>query len=71
MRPLARMVKLFGTSATNLADKLEPSAVSGATVEIESELYAMALDVIGRGLHLSSSQLNLSRVCHKKTPYTP
>jgi len=25
----------------------------------------------GRGLHSSTSQLNLSRVCHKKTPYTP
>ena len=27
--------------------------------------------VAGRGLHSSTSQLNLSRVCHKKTPYTP
>ena len=26
---------------------------------------------LGRGLHSSTSQLNLSRVCHKKTPYTP
>jgi len=25
----------------------------------------------GRGLHSSTSQLNLSRVCHKKTAYTP
>jgi len=25
---------------------------------------------VGRGLHASTSQLNLSRVCHKKTPYT-
>ena len=25
----------------------------------------------GRGLHSSTSQLNLSRVCRKKTPYTP
>ena len=25
----------------------------------------------GRGLHSSTSQLNLSRVCHKTTPYTP
>jgi hypothetical protein len=24
-----------------------------------------------RGLHSSTSQLNLSRVCHKKTPHTP
>jgi Mg-chelatase subunit ChlD len=24
-----------------------------------------------QGLHPSISQLNLSRVCHKKTPYTP
>jgi len=27
--------------------------------------------VPGRGLHSSTSQLNLSSVCHKKTPYTP
>jgi len=25
----------------------------------------------GRGSHSSTSQFNLSRVCHKKTPYTP
>jgi hypothetical protein len=25
---------------------------------------------LGRGLLSSTSQLNLSRVCHKKTPYT-
>ena len=25
----------------------------------------------GRGLHQSTSQLNLSPVCHKNTPYTP
>jgi hypothetical protein len=25
----------------------------------------------GRGLHSSTSQLNLSRVFHKKPPYTP
>jgi len=25
----------------------------------------------GRGLHSSTFQLNLSRVWHKKTPYTP
>ena len=27
--------------------------------------------LMGRGLHSSTSQLNMSRVCHKKTPYTP
>jgi hypothetical protein len=27
--------------------------------------------MLGRGSHSSTSQLNLSRVCHKKTPYTP
>ena len=27
--------------------------------------------VSGRGLHSSTFQLNLSRVCHKNTPYTP
>ena len=47
---LKHMVKLFGASASNLADKLEPSAKSGSTVEIESELYAMALDVIGKAV---------------------
>jgi hypothetical protein len=31
----------------------------------------LRLVVAGRGLHSSTSQLNLSRVCHKKTPYTP
>jgi magnesium-transporting ATPase (P-type) len=25
----------------------------------------------GRGLHSFTFQLNFSRVCHKKTPYTP
>ena len=29
------------------------------------------LHVRGRGLHSFTSQLNLSRVCHKKTTYTP
>jgi TPR repeat protein len=34
--------------------------------------YSLAyVNVAGRGLHSSTSQLNLSRVCHKKTPYTP
>ena len=27
--------------------------------------------LMGRGFHSCTSQLNLSRVCHKKTPYTP
>jgi hypothetical protein len=27
--------------------------------------------VCGKGSHSSTSQLNWSRVCHKKTPYTP
>jgi hypothetical protein len=25
----------------------------------------------GRGLHSFTSQLNFSRICHKKPPYTP
>ena len=29
------------------------------------------IEACGRGLHSSTSLLNLSRVCHKKTPYTP
>jgi hypothetical protein len=32
---------------------------------------ALPIGLRGRGLHSSTSQLNLSRVCHKKTPYTP
>lgn len=47
---LKHMVRLFGDSATNLADKLEPSAAMGDVVEIEAELYAMALDVIGKAV---------------------
>jgi predicted O-methyltransferase YrrM len=57
-------VKLFGVSATNLADKLEVSAVSGATVEIEAELYAMALDVIGK------AAFNSAAVCLHSSPAT-
>jgi cytochrome P450 len=47
---LKHMVKQFGVSATALADKLEPAAAAGGTVEIEAELYAMALDVIGKAV---------------------
>ena len=32
---------------------------------------AMGKQAMGRALHSSTPQLNLSRVCHKKTPYTP
>ena len=35
-----------------------------------SSIAALA-GVLGRGLHSSTSQLNLSRVCHTNTPYTP
>jgi len=47
---LKHMCGLFGTSARNLADKLDESVSSGKTVELESELYAMALDVIGKAV---------------------
>jgi chorismate mutase len=37
-----------------------------------TSLTAAAVEqVLGRGLHPSTSQLNLSRVWHNKTPYTP
>ena len=38
---------------------------AGESVVIECALLT------GRGLHLSTSQLNSSRVCHKTTPNTP
>ena len=47
---LKHMVSLFGDSANNLAAKLAPDAAGGKTVEIESKLYAMALDVIGKAV---------------------
>ena len=48
---LKKMTALFGASATNLADKLERrAAAAGTAVNIEDELYAMALDVIGKAV---------------------
>jgi len=47
---LKHMCGLFGASAMRLADKLDAAAESGATVELEGELYAMALDVIGKAV---------------------
>ena len=47
---LKHMTALFGASATNLADKLAPAAAAGTAVNIEDELYAMALDVIGKAV---------------------
>ena len=41
---------------------------------VANRLDAVRIPPLGprfRGLHSSTSQLNLSRVCHKKTPYTP
>jgi len=38
--------------------------------EFAEEMAAMPV-VVGRGLHSSTFQLNLSRVRHTKTPYTP
>jgi len=47
---------------------LTASATRGAA----SSQYKLGLQhLTGGGLHSSSPQLNLSRVCHKKTPYTP
>ena len=34
-------------------------------------VFTAATAILGGGLHSSTFQLNLSRVCHKKTPYTP
>jgi len=48
---LKHMVLLFGASATNLADKLEDEwADKDDAVNLEDELYAMALDVIGKAV---------------------
>ena len=51
------MTKLFGDSANALADKLDATAAAegsgpagAAEVNIEDELYAMALDVIGKAV---------------------
>jgi len=38
---------------------------------IEGIINAISPALTGRGLHSSTSQLNLSRVRHKITPYTP
>ena len=43
-------------------------AISGVPLGEGATLRVL---VVGRGLHSSTYQLNLSRVCHKKTPYTP
>jgi len=48
---LKHMVLLFGASATNLADKLDSEwADKDDAVNLEDELYAMALDVIGKAV---------------------
>ena len=52
---LKKMTALFGASATRLADKLEREYAETATkaaitVNAEDELYAMALDVIGKAV---------------------
>jgi len=51
----------------------EPCSISvAATHQLLTQiLQNLAFTVVGRGLHSSTSQLNLSRVWHKKTPYTP
>jgi hypothetical protein len=45
----------------------------GAGVRVSSRAWVKVEgnEIHGRGLHSFISQLNLSRVCHKKTPYTP
>jgi cytochrome P450 len=55
---LRNMTKLFGASATRLADKLEAEYAApvgsdmkqGKTVNAEDQLYAMALDIIGKAV---------------------
>ena len=48
---LKHMANLFGASATNLADKLEREwCDKDVAVNLEDELYAMALDVIGKAV---------------------
>ena len=46
---LKHMTALFGRSAMNLSDKLEKHGET-EQIEIESELYSMALDVIGEAV---------------------
>jgi len=47
----------------------QPDPLSFVTWNANSFLGRMRNE--GRGLHSSTSQLNLSRVYHKKTPFTP
>ena len=47
---LKHMCDLFGASAMRLADKLDAAAETKETVELEGELYSMALDVIGKAV---------------------
>jgi len=49
---------------------IELNAQGRARPEL-ADLYSWRYRALGRGLHSSTSQLNLSRVCHNKTPYTP
>ena len=37
-------------------------------LERAGEVTILVFDKTGRGLHSSTSQLNLSRFCHKNTP---
>ena len=46
------------------------AATATGTAKINATAASWALPT-GRSLHPSTSQLNLSRVCHTKTPYTP
>ena len=42
-----------------------------ANVTVPSDIPSTSAPAPGRGLYSSTSQLNLSRVCHKRTFYTP
>ena len=66
-------VKKFRKPRRGASERETPSWVPSSHSPFDEQLRmsrAKRLDT-GRGLHASTSQLNLSRVCHKHTPYTP
>ena len=63
MRERRKLDAVYNASTRNLDDSMETEG------KVKRLLGGWRAG--GWGLHLSASQLNLSRVCHKKAPYTP